>query len=89
MVFAFAVPLALGVLPYTALLIAKKYPWRVFLNLWNSGIAALSVGSVFQGVLEIYGTTNPLIIVYQVAGGLLLAAAVISLFLRRKRCNNL
>ena len=43
-----------------------------FLNLWNAGVACLSVGSVFQGVLAIYGTTNALIVVYPIAGGILM-----------------
>ena len=84
MVFAFAVPLLLGVLVYGVLLIAKKYPGRAAVLLWNSGIAALSVGSVFKGVLDIYGTTNPLIVVYPVAGGILLLAAVAAAAILRK-----
>ena len=82
MVFAFAVPLLLGVIPYAALLIGKQAPGQVFLNLWNAGIAALSVGSVFQGVLEIYGTTNSLVIVYPIAGGALLLLGLASLCVR-------
>ena len=78
MIYAFAVPLMLGVLPFTLLLISEKYPGRAALNLWNSGIAALSVGCVFRGVLEIYGTTNSMSIVYPVAGSLLLTAGLIT-----------
>jgi len=78
MIYAFAVPLLLGVLPYTLfLLFGKKYPGRAALNLWNSGIAVLSAGSVFMGVLVIYGTTNSLSIVYPIAGAILLAAGLI------------
>ncbi len=77
MIYAFAVPLTLGVLPYTLMLIHQKYPGRAALNLWNSGIAAFSVGSVFRGVLEIYGTTNALCAVYPVAGSLLLTIGLI------------
>ncbi len=78
MIYAFAVPLTFGVLLYTLLLIFKKYPGRVALNLWNSGIAALSVGCVFRGVLEIYGTTNSFSAVYPVAGSLLSASGLIA-----------
>ena len=35
MLFAFAVPLMMGVLPYTILLLIEKYPNRMFLNLWK------------------------------------------------------
>lgn len=77
MIYAFAIPLMLGVFPFTLLLISEKYPGKAALNLWNSGIATLSVGCVFRGVLEIYGTTNAMIIVYPVAGSLLLTAGLI------------
>lgn len=79
MIYAFAFPLVLGVTLYLVLLFVRKYPNRVFLNLWNSAIATFSVGSVFQGVLEIYGTTNSLSVVYPAAGGILAASALASL----------
>ena len=78
MIYAFAIPLMLGVLPYTLLLIFKKNPGRAALNLWNSGIASLSVGCVFRGVLDIYGTTNSLSIVYPVTGTALLFAGLLA-----------
>jgi len=81
MIFAFAVPLILGALFYGMLLRLGKTPGRAFLNLWNAGVACLSVGSVFQGVLAIYGTTNSLIIVYPLVGGALLLLGVMSFFL--------
>ena len=77
MIYAFAVPLMLGVMPYALLLISRKVPGRAALNLWNSGIAALSVGCVFRGVLEIYGTTNSLGAVYPIVGSLLLTIGLI------------
>lgn len=76
MIYAFAVPLLLGVLPDAVLLLRKRHVGRGALCLWNYGIAMLSVGSVFQGALEIYGTTNSLSIVYPIAGGALLLAGV-------------
>ena len=36
--------------------------------LWHCGIAALTLGSAFQGALEIYGTTNRLTIFYPIIG---------------------
>ncbi len=80
MIYAFAVPLVLGVVPYTLLLFREKYPNRAFLNLWNSAIASFSVGSVFAGALAIYGTTNALVVLYPIVGGVLVLAAVVSLF---------
>ena len=82
MLYAFAFPLVMGVLPYTLMLIKRKYPSRVFLNLWNSAIAALCVGSVFKGVLAIAGYTNRLVVVYPIAGIGLTLAAVVSIFVK-------
>ena len=81
MLYAFAIPLVFGVTLYAVLLCARKHPNRVFLNLWNAAIATFSAGSVFQGVLEIYGTTNPLLIVYPIAGGILAALSIASLII--------
>ena len=83
MLYAFSVPLVFGVTLYLILLFARRYPGRVFLNLWNSAIAAFSAGSVFKGVLEIYGTTNSLVIVYPVCGCILAVSALVSLLFAR------
>lgn len=59
-------------------------PGQICRSAWNSGIAALTVGCIFRGVLEIYGTTNRLIVVYPVAAGVLMcigAAAFLIPFL--------
>lgn len=77
MIYAFVLPLILGVALYTELLGRNRFPDRVFLNLWNAGVAALSAGSVLQGVLEIYGTSNSLIVVYPAVGGALLILALL------------
>ena len=46
-------------------------------GLWNAGILTLTVGCAFHGVLEIYGTTNRLELVYLIVGGILLLAGLI------------
>ena len=79
MIYAFGFPLIMGVLLYAVLILKGKYPRRSFLNVWNTAIATFSLGSVFEGVLEIYGTSNPLVIVYPVAGGILLIIGLIML----------
>ena len=81
MLYAFAIPLAMGVLPYSILMLKEKYPDRKFLNLWNTAIAIFSVGSIFAGVLAIYGTTNSLIIVYPIAGAVMVLLSLIEYFL--------
>ena len=78
MLYAFAFPLVLGGLPFFLMAFSRcPLPGRAALNLYHSGIAALTVGSIFQGVLEIYGTTNRLIAVYWAAGALLTAGGIL------------
>ncbi len=84
MLYAFAIPLMMGILPYGVLLLKEKYPSKLFLNLWNTAIATLSIGSLFAGVLAIYGTTNSLIIVYPIAGGILILISLASLFVGKQ-----
>lgn len=76
MIYAFAFPLAAGTLPCMVFSLSSriKLPCRVSANLYNSGIAAMTVGSIFCGVLEIYGTTNSLVFVYWIVGGIFTAA---------------
>jgi hypothetical protein len=44
---------------------------RLFFNLYNSGVAALTAGSLLQGVLDIAGTSSPYIVAYRLLGWLL------------------
>lgn len=77
MIYAFGFPLAGGALPFFALAFSdRRPPGRAALNLYHSGIAAMTVGSLFEGVLEIYGTTNRLVAVYWMVGGLLWGCAL-------------
>ena len=87
MLYAFALPMVLGALPLLAIALhGRTLPGRVSLWLWNAGIAVLTVGCIFRGVLEIYGTTNRLWAVYPIVGGVLLATGLASyLLLGRKR----
>ena len=79
MLYAFGIPLAGGVLP--ALLIARRgcsLPSGAAQQVWHFGISALTVGSLFSGALEIYGTSSPLTKVYWLAGGACLMLAVLT-----------
>jgi len=79
MIYAFAFPLFLGALPLIIIAASKKQiPSCLSLKIWNFGIATLSVGSIVKGILNIYGTTNRLLIVYPAAGVLLLFAGLIT-----------
>lgn len=65
MLYAFVFPLVGGAVPFLLLsFYNKRPPGKVSCNLYHSGIAALTVGSFFQGALEIYGTTNRLVTIY-------------------------
>ena len=78
MLYAFAFPLVLGVLPLALIpVLSAPYPSRAVRNLFHAGIAALTVGSIISGVLEIYGTTNPLTLVYWIIGGVLTALGAV------------
>jgi len=90
MIYAFAFPLVLGVLPLLLItMLRAPYPNRFARSAYHAGIAALTVGSLVSGALEIYGTTNPLTLVYWIAGGTLTAAGaaayLVSLFHRTDR----
>ncbi|MCD7748729.1 MAG: hypothetical protein LUH42_01610 [Oscillospiraceae bacterium] len=76
MIYAFAFPLLGGAVPFCAMTLLGRcpVPTRLPQNLYHSGIATLTVGSVFQGVLEIYGTTSRLMRVYWTVGIALTAA---------------
>lgn len=78
MACCFLPPLLLGTLPFLAVYVTKKgYPGRLALNLYNSGVAALTAGFMFTGVLQIYGTTNRLGAVYYAAAALFTVSGVI------------
>ncbi len=78
MIYAFAIPLLLGAVPYGIMVSKGTYISDLTLSLWNCAIAAFSVGCLFKGALDIYGTTNRLIFVYPAVGILLGVSAVIS-----------
>ena len=86
MLYAFAVPLLLGALPYLLLALHSTpiLPARSGGKLWHAGIASLTVGALFRGVLEIYGTSSALTIVYWALGGLLLLSGLVFAFAGRQ-----
>ena len=52
--------------------------------LWKSGVAVLTVGSLYKGVLDIYGTSGSFEWIYLVVGIVALAAGGISALLAKK-----
>ena len=80
MILAFLYPLLGGLAPATLLMMGKDHllPGDWPRSLWAAGIASLTLGSLFRGVLEIYGTTSRLSGVYPVVGWTLLAVGLVS-----------
>lgn len=80
MIYAFAIPLAGGTLPFLAMALKQngRYPGAMSRNLYHAGIATLTVGSIISGALEIYGTTNALVMAYWVVGAILIVGSAIA-----------
>ena len=71
----FLYPLLGGALVFLPLWVFGPLPdeiphCRLFYNLYNSGVAALILGSALRGVLEIAGTSSPYTVFFPVAGWL-------------------
>jgi peptidoglycan/LPS O-acetylase OafA/YrhL len=90
MIFAFMVPLLAGAVPNLLASFAgdKKRAdsgSSAAAGLQLAAAATLTAGSLVNGALEIYGTTNRLMIFYPVAGLALLTAALAAYVLRDRR----
>lgn len=76
MLYAFVYPLVLGTLPsLTLALLSRPLPTSMNCTLHRCAVATFTVGSLLHGVLEIYGTTNRLTILYFPTASLLLLAS--------------
>ncbi len=85
MVYAFAFPLVLGLLPNAwRAMVGRALPCRWAMRLHHAGVATFTVGSIMQGVMAIYGTTNRLILVYWVVGTLLIAGGLLMRAFRKQ-----
>lgn len=85
MILAPLIPLILGVLTYLLLLKNKKVGY-IESSMYSNGVYTLLIGSILQGVLEIYGTTNKLMIIYLVVG---IGLIFISLIIYIKKLKNI
>lgn len=61
----------------------RSKAFRMADNLFTTGIATFTVGSLFMGVLDIYGTTNKLTIIYKLVGSLSLSLGIVLFLLCR------
>ena len=79
MIYAFAYPLIMGVLPFMMIYKCEKIPMpgRISENFYNAGVGTFTVGSIIKGVLLIYGTTNALSKIYFIVGIGMVAFGVI------------
>lgn len=95
MIYAFVFPLVGGTLLFSILgLIKIRICSGTFArNFYHSGVATLTVGSIVQGILDIYGTTNMLTCWYWRIGLLfIILSIVLTLLARRaimKSCDSL
>jgi len=84
MLGAFIIPLIMGII-VPSILCRIKMPSSIVNNLYNASITTFIFGSFIKGFLDIYGTTNSKIIVYPVAGFVLLIMSIcIYLFVPNK-----
>ena len=102
MYLAWLIPCALGAFVYLALafLPLEKVPGMLTACVYNFGVAMLTIRSIFIGVIEIYGTTNKLMLtIYTVLSIIFLSiggAAYLGIFIysfietkkHKKRKNN-
>lgn len=82
MVWAALIPLLGVVLPYTVWLRTRgsgkaANASGIAFSVYQSAVLTFLLGSVFTGILEIYGTTNRLSKVYWIVGGGLLVASLV------------
>jgi len=71
MIYAFAIPLLLCVVPYTFITLKRRSVRRFSLRLWSAAIVTFSTGCIVQGALDIFGTTNAKAAVFFVPGAVL------------------
>ena len=82
MYLAFIVPFILGVIIKLVVLYTKIKIPMISDNLYNAFINTLTIGSIFNGVLIIYGTTNSLIYIYWILSLLLLLLSILFIITR-------
>lgn len=83
MVFAFLIPFIGLFIPSLINIFIKREISDSAKLSWKCGIATLTVGSIYKGVLEIYGTSGTFEQVYLIIGSLLCIIATIVLVTAR------
>ena len=80
MALMFLFPLIGGTIPFGIMTLSEHphYPGSPEKNIYDCGIATLTVGSCFKGALDIYGTTSRFSSIYVAAGLFLTALGLIT-----------
>ena len=93
MTYAFSIPLLAGALPHLIAALKKscgKDTGSLYEKITGAEdaqlamVVTLTAGSLLKGALDIYGTTNRLLLVYPAAAALILAAAAVTAMKNRK-----
>ena len=73
------IPVCLGIVPFLGIYLFELcLPSRIVTQLYASGVMTLTVGSIMRGVLDIYGTTNSMLVLYLYAGTALCTAGTVA-----------
>lgn len=80
MCFAFLIPLILG---YGSKIVMKRH-YIMSNTIYDLGVITITFGSIFKGVLDIYGTTNKLLLVYPYVGFSMVIIGTIIYFIKIK-----
>jgi len=68
--------------------VVRAAGYRLFYNVYNSGIAILTAGSFLEGILEIAGTSSPFTMWFFLAGWIFIAAGVMLFLIKPLRSSN-
>ncbi len=82
MIFAFLFPLLLGFIPFTFL--SRKITRYIRIPTYHMAIITFTIGSIMQGILDIYGTTNQLISWYWYFGLTMILITIIMILLQKQ-----
>ena len=80
--YLFLIPLIGGTLLVALQLFVKGFS-RLSLNLWNSGVATLTAGALYRGIVNLSGRSTTMDQPYYYVGFAFLVLALISLFFVR------
>ena len=78
MIYAFAFFLVGGAVFWMLMAKLKKEFSSLFVCFWNAALTTFTTGFLVKGVLDIYGTSSPLINIFWIAGVLDIAAAFLA-----------